>query len=186
MPGLTRCLKSRRRVGTFFVPTRNAITRRQVLSLAGRLLSLGVISSVLAPKITSAQAVPPSVDAQHLAVLIHDLYPHDALGDPFYVKLAQRVKPQLEGKEREYAELAAALDARAGGSWRQRDPIKRGEILAGLATQSFFAKLRDTVRPVVYVQPELWALIGYGGNALAQGGYLNRGFNDIDWLEETK
>jgi hypothetical protein len=34
----------------------------------------------------------------------------------------------------------------------------------------------------MYVQPEVWALLGYRGNALAQGGYLNRGFNDIDWL----
>jgi hypothetical protein len=28
----------------------------------------------------------------------------------------------------------------------------------------------------------VWQRIGYGGNALAQGGYLTRGFDHIDWL----
>ncbi|TAJ92255.1 MAG: hypothetical protein EPO31_11610 [Gammaproteobacteria bacterium] len=162
------------------------LTRRQVLSLTGRLLSLGTISSVFASKIVWAQTNDAAIDVRHLAMLIHDLYPHDEMGDPFYTKLAQLVKPRLEGSEGAYAEFVAQLDARTGGVWQSLDPSKRSEILADLADQPFFAKLRDTVRQVVYVQPEVWALIGYGGNALAQGGYINRGFNDIDWLEETR
>lgn len=161
----------------------SSLTRRRILEISFRLCSLSAISSAFLPKIAWGQPVSALIDARHLAILIHDLFPHDALGDPFYAKLAQLVKPQLEGREREYAEFAAQLDARAGGSWQSLDPSKRSEIVAGVAGQPFFAKLRDTVRPVVYVQPEIWAMIGYGGNALAQGGYLNRGFDDIDWLE---
>ena len=38
-----------------------------------------------------------------------------------------------------------------------------------------------TMTPL-YNQPELWTKFGYEGPSSAQGGYLHRGFNDIDWL----
>jgi hypothetical protein len=32
----------------------------------------------------------------------------------------------------------------------------------------------------------MFDLVGYGGSAIEQGGYINRGFDDIDWLEAVK
>jgi hypothetical protein len=28
----------------------------------------------------------------------------------------------------------------------------------------------------------MWKVLGYEGESASKGGYINRGFNDIDWL----
>jgi len=34
----------------------------------------------------------------------------------------------------------------------------------------------------LYNQKPLWAKFGYEGSSADKGGYINRGFNDIDWV----
>ena len=34
----------------------------------------------------------------------------------------------------------------------------------------------------LYNQTEIWPKFGYEGSSAEHGGYLHRGFNDIDWL----
>ncbi len=34
----------------------------------------------------------------------------------------------------------------------------------------------------LYNQKELWPIFGYEGASFDKGGYLERGFDDIDWL----
>ena len=164
------------------------LSRRRLLSQTARLFSCTAIMGGFSTRAAWSQPVVPNEQRAMLSLstLVRDLFPHDALADSFYVKVAGIVQPSLTGKEKEYATFAAALDQDAGGSWRQLDPARRREILAEHQDDPFFAILRDTARATLYVQPEVWALIGYGSNALAQGGYLNRGFNDIDWLEGNK
>jgi len=47
---------------------------------------------------------------------------------------------------------------------------------------AFFSKVYGTTVVTLYNQPELWPLFGYEGPSSDKGGYLHRGFNDIDWL----
>ena len=164
------------------------LSRRRLLSQTARLISCTAIMGGFSTRAAWSQPVVPNEQRAMLSLstLVRDLFPHDALADSFYVKVAGIVEAQLKGKEQEYAAFVAVLHTEAGGAWQDLDTVKRSEILTRHQDDPFFATLRDTVRPVLYVQPEVWALIGYGGNALAQGGYINRGFNDIDWLEGNK
>jgi hypothetical protein len=34
----------------------------------------------------------------------------------------------------------------------------------------------------LYNNQEVWPKFGYEGESASKGGYMNRGFNDIDWL----
>ena len=34
----------------------------------------------------------------------------------------------------------------------------------------------------LYNQKEIWPIFGYEGESFSQGGYIYRGFDDIDWL----
>ena len=34
----------------------------------------------------------------------------------------------------------------------------------------------------IYGNPEVWPLFGYEGPSADKGGYIDRGFDDIDWL----
>jgi hypothetical protein len=46
----------------------------------------------------------------------------------------------------------------------------------------FFAKVYGTTVVSLYNQRALWPMFGYQGPSSALGGYLHRGFNDLDWL----
>ena len=37
----------------------------------------------------------------------------------------------------------------------------------------------------IYNNPEVWKVLGYEGPSAELGGYINRGFSDIDWLQDA-
>ena len=38
----------------------------------------------------------------------------------------------------------------------------------------------------LYNDKEVWDILGYEGASYDKGGYINRGFNDLDWLPEPR
>ena len=50
--------------------------------------------------------------------------------------------------------------------------------------ESFFESIRAGVRDRFYTHPKVWEHIGYPGSSVEFGGYVDRGFDDIDWLPE--
>ena len=48
--------------------------------------------------------------------------------------------------------------------------------------QPFFEKMRATAVVSLYNNELAFAHFGYEGEAFSKGGYLNRGFNDLNWL----
>ena len=58
----------------------------------------------------------------------------------------------------------------------------RVTLLRGIEHTKFFKTLRADLVVSLYNQPEIWPKFGYEGSSAEYGGYLARGFNDIDWL----
>ncbi|MEL6523884.1 MAG: Twin-arginine translocation pathway signal, partial [Pseudomonadota bacterium] len=52
----------------------------------------------------------------------------------------------------------------------------------GLEESSFFQQIRGGLVTGLYNQKSVWPIFGYEGESFSQGGYLDRGFNDINWL----
>jgi hypothetical protein len=50
----------------------------------------------------------------------------------------------------------------------------------------FFQSLRSNFVPYFYSNPAIWPLFGYEGPSNDKGGYLHRGFNDIDWIKREE
>ncbi len=75
-----------------------------------------------------------------------------------------------------------ALNASNKGSWLKLPARERAEIVRGLAGTPFFGFLHWTTSEIVMRDPQLWETLGYQGSAIEHGGYLHRGFDDIDWL----
>ena len=46
----------------------------------------------------------------------------------------------------------------------------------------FFQKVRSGLITGIYNNKEVWPVFGYEGESASKGGYINRGFNDLDWL----
>jgi hypothetical protein len=117
--------------------------------------------------------------------MARDIYPHDRLADIYY---AVAVKGYDVPEQAEAVEAGiAALDAAAQGAgyasyaavpWE----ADRVAILRGMEASPFFQTIRGGLVTGLYNQKEVWPLFGYEGESYSQGGYIDRGFDDIAWL----
>lgn len=109
------------------------------------------------------------------------LYPHPELGDGPY----ERAVTSVIDAARHDAGLAQVLldgirDGLLGAADGGEASLKRIEGSA------FFREMRERVAWNLYDDREVWELLGYPGASFELGGYLQRGFDDLDWLPEVR
>jgi hypothetical protein len=167
------------------------ITRRQLLSQgamagAGFVIGAGFVAG-------RAEAANWALEVEHLtpetmATLIQmarDIYPHDQVSNEFY---ALAVKGYDSAEAAPGIEVGiAALNAAAKDidyacyldiAW-ERDRV---DLLRGIETSAFFQQIRGGLVTGLYNQKAVWPIFGYEGESFSEGGYINRGFDDINWL----
>ena len=59
---------------------------------------------------------------------------------------------------------------------------ERVDLLRGMEDSAFFQAVRGGLVTGLYNQKAVWPLFGYEGESYSQGGYIDRGFDDINWL----
>jgi len=59
---------------------------------------------------------------------------------------------------------------------------ERLAILKSIEASQFFQTVRGGLVVGLYNQEAVWAILGYEGSSYEQGGYLERGFDDISWV----
>jgi hypothetical protein len=149
--------------------------------------------AVSGTKMLSAAAEVSGLSADESRALLkftRDLFPHDRLDDSFYAKAIAPLQDEAakDAATRKMlvggvAQLNAATMASAGKAFADvSDENVRIAAIKQIEGGAFFAKVYgDTMTPL-YNQPELWPKFGYEGPSSPLGGYINRGFSDIDWL----
>lgn len=168
---------------------KQGLTRRALLSRAAALGALTVVGMGFIAAPDAAWAVELHwISEQEMATLLQmarDIYPHDRLGDRFYAIAVKGY--DAEEQKTLVAEGIAALDAAArtagfdsylAAGWE----AERVAILRTLQETAFFQTVRGGLVTGLYNQKEIWPLFGYEGESFSKGGYINRGFDDIDWL----
>jgi hypothetical protein len=113
------------------------------------------------------------------------MFPHDTLPDEDYMAVVRQIEVEAGGNEevaRQIEEGIAQLDG--SGSFAKLDPDARLETLTRAEGTPFFDLLKATAVVVLYDQPSVWKALGYEGPSAHLGGYLNRGFDDLDWLPD--
>ena len=122
-----------------------------------------------------------------IAVAARVMYPHERLPDEVYAGVgeklvdAARVDPVAA---RTIEEGAAALDG--AGSFVELTRDEQFEVLREIEGSAFFELVRSTAVAEVYSDERTWRLLGYEGPSFEKGGYINRGFNDLDWLPDPE
>lgn len=170
--------------------SRRSFLAKGSMAVAGAgMLCLGVGGVLVAPSAWAATAVGDHASATLLR-MARDIYPHDTLEDKYYTQV---LLPMGENAatDKELAKLLTEgvedLDTRAqsrfGRSFLEieQEP-ERVEILRDIEASAFFQKIKGAVMMGIYNNPELWPRFGYGGSSWEHGGYINRGFDKIDWL----
>jgi hypothetical protein len=135
------------------------------------------------------QSLKPE-EAQALLKFVHDLFPHDQLAEVYY---ANAIAPLNDEAAKDpsakrllvdgISQLNRLAQAAGGAAYAHVSDEKiRVAAIKQLEGSPFFAKVYGTAVVSLYNQPKLWPKFGYEGPSSPLGGYLHRGFSDIDWL----
>lgn len=111
--------------------------------------------------------------AQAIVRAARAMYPHDDLPDDVYRRVADKLA------ETASADREAAKTIEDGAA-----AFADGTDLGKIEGTPFFELVRSTAVVEVYSDQRTWELLGYEGPSFDKGGYLERGFNDLDWLPD--
>ncbi|MEM8795060.1 MAG: twin-arginine translocation signal domain-containing protein [Pseudomonadota bacterium] len=165
------------------------LTRRQLLSQATAagaafVVGAGFIAAPTGAWAAETKALKPETFAT-LVQMARDIYPHDKVGDEYYVVAVKGydTAEAASGIEAGIAALDAAAQGKGfknylGAGW-ERDRV---DILRGMEESAFFQQIRGGLVTGLYNQKAVWPIFGYEGASFEHGGYIKRGFNDIAWL----
>jgi hypothetical protein len=125
-----------------------------------------------------------------LVQMARDIYPHDRLADRYYV-LAVKVQDEKASSDAELKGLIEDGVAKLDTLARNKNGVDyvdvaweadRTAVLRDMQTDPFFQKIRSGLVTGLYNNKEVWPVFGYEGESASKGGYIHRGFNDLDWL----
>jgi hypothetical protein len=154
-------------------------TRRQVLVSIAQLALAATLASC-SRSASQPAATAGNTDLELLASVVFDVLPFPELPAELYVRTAQQI---LELRlESVVAGLKTLRAAAHGTPWKDVAEDERVAILTSLQGTPFFGVLRSNTLQVLLRDPATFPIVGYGGSSMQYGGYLARGFDDIDWL----
>ena len=165
------------------------LTRRQLLSRgiaagAGFVVGANFVTGSNAAWATEMNAMKPDSFAT-LVQMARDIYPHDKVADEYYVAAVKGYDtPDTVDKTEAGIEMLNAKASEMGHDnylsigW-EADRVK---VLEAIEDSEFFQTVRGGLVTGLYNQKAVWPIFGYEGESYTQGGYINRGFDDISWI----
>lgn len=164
--------------------------------LSGGAATIAAVAATGGTVLADAQASgtePAKLQPEEVRALVkftRDLFPHDRLDDSFYTRAVAPLEDEAakDAATRRLlaggvAELNRLASASAGKPYADvADENARVAVIKQIEGGAFFTKVYGDTIVGLYNQPEVWPKFGYEGPSSAKGGYINRGFNDLDWL----
>lgn len=150
------------------------IERRALLKMAASALLMAELTACASPPApaSSEESLLPV-----MTVLARDLFPHKSVEDRKYQDIAQTFLTQN-------SDLANRIVTALGGEFQnQPASLRQDRITSQIMTPDFQA-YRFAVLLGLYDDLAITNRFGYEGPSFEQFGYLERGFNDLNWLPE--
>jgi hypothetical protein len=126
-----------------------------------------------------------ATDLQRLTAVVRVMFPHDRFPDGPYERCAQAILDAAGEDVRFRTQLQQALrdlDVLGGAPFAELPGAEALALLRSISATEAFEGIRSRVVTTPYDDKEVWSLLGYEGPSYDQGGYLHRGFDDLDWL----
>ncbi len=164
------------------------LSRRSFLATSGAAVTLLISGSAIMCPVEAWGYEVKSLKPETMKALIklaRDVYPHERIGERFYAIAMKGYDTDTQKASSE--EFVAKLDKTSkefyGSTYAEQGwEVKRVDVLREYQKHPFFQKVRGGLVTGLYNQPEVWPLFGYEGESASKGGYVDRGFGDIDWL----
>lgn len=170
------------------------LTRRQLLKRGAAIGGSMVVGSGFVAASTASWAMEvKTVEPSTMATLVQmarDIYPHDQFGDELYVAAVKGHddKAATDPDFKIFLEQGVgSLNAKAKDQGYKNYmnvgwEAERTAILKSIESEEFFQTIRGGLVVGLYNQEAVWELLGYEGASFEKGGYLEHGFDDINWL----
>jgi hypothetical protein len=182
----TRCRGSRSggnvtSIGSF--PRRNFLAASGVLT---GLLATGGPLSLLAPSRAWALELKALTSSQGATLLsvARTIAPHDGLEDAAYAIVVKAMDAAASADQHNRASVVSGLE-RLGDDFASRSEAARFAALKAVEDSEFFRLARSQTLSNLYSSEIAYVHFGYEGEAFTKGGYLMRGFNELDWLPDV-
>lgn len=172
-------------------------SRRRFLSRIGTTGTAAYLTSssvVVANALTSNVALADelSVLDQHVSkamlAMARRLYPHDHLGDEYYWVVVEGIDKEIARDPELAARVTrgfADLQAATGGEFSELNTVDQIAAMTEIENTPFFADMLNKTTSYFYNNPAVWPHFGYEGSSWEKGGYINRGFDDADWIPDS-
>lgn len=157
--------------------------------LTGTLIASSGLFSLMAPaRSWSLPLVALSNNvAKTILMVTRHIFPHKNLEDAVYALVVKDLD-KAAAKDPEVKKLlidgVTMLNKKAKGDWLSNSYQDQNIIILSIAGSDFFEKIRGTSIVSLYNNDMAWAHFGYEGASFDKGGYINRGFQDLNWLTE--
>jgi hypothetical protein len=171
------------------VSTSNSFPRRSFLAASGivtGLLAAGGPLSLIAPGRAWALELKALTSSQGAALMsaARTIAPHDGLEDAAYALVVKAIDAAASADEHTRALVTSGL-AGLGENFASQTEAARIQALKTLEPSEFFQLLRSTTLANLYSSAIAYAHFGYEGEAFSKGGYLTRGFDELNWLPDV-
>lgn len=138
------------------------------------------------PQEEASDPQQPALDDHQMATLtrlLRVMYPHDQFPDGPFERCAEAVR---DSAQTDLSAGLARLDELAGGSFKDADDASLRQLVDDLGQDDAVVAVHSVAVNVLYDDHEVWTILGYEGSSFEKGGYINRGFDDLDWLPEPR
>lgn len=140
---------------------------------------------------TPAAATPLTSPASRklLRDIARAMYPHPSFPDGPYEEAVGVIVAAADQDVRLRAQLEQGLrdvDAVGAAPFSELDDDARLAVLRRIEGTAFFEHVRSRLVTGLYDQKAVWDLLGYEGPCTDENGYLDRGFDDLDWLPDPQ
>jgi hypothetical protein len=115
------------------------------------------------------------------------MFPHEPFPDGPYERVRDGLLSDAAANPRLAGVLAQGvrdLDAAGDSPFADLDAATAAAVVQRVEQSEFFQTVKTKGITTLYNDPEVWQLLGYEGASFDQGGYVDRGFDDLDWLPE--
>ncbi|GAY08066.1 hypothetical protein [Pseudonocardia sp. N23] len=122
-----------------------------------------------------------------LVDLLRVAFPHDNFPLGAYERTAQAVLDKAAGDPRLHGLLVQGLsdvDEEREVPFSELPAATAALVLRGLDRTPFLTGIVDVAVVALYDDHEVWEILGYEGASFDKGGYIDRGFDDLDWLPD--
>jgi hypothetical protein len=160
------------------------ISRRLLLGSASAL----AITSVLGVKPGHAHLEVGSTpsDRKLIASMVRAMFPHDRFPDGPYLRTADAIIAKANGSVASALTLRDGLDDLESKSFENLGQSAATQYLKDIEGSPFFSLVHGTTVTGLYTDKEVFRILGYEEASYDKGGYINRGFNDLNWLPEPR